>query len=146
MSAAKWERRGECNHCGYCCEFIGHKIFVFTPQPPTGATEVDRHFFAVRGIDLVAAGARAALRVDLFTPCKVYDRAARRCAIYAQRPVTCQLYPELPTQIVGTPCSYWFERQVAGQVERVGGNGAPPEIPRNFLEGGANGDRVDPGR
>lgn len=85
---------------------------------------------AVRGIELTEGGGKAAVRVDLFAPCKVHDLPGKRCLIYEQRPVTCRRFPERPEQIAGTPCSYWFDREVAGQVETLGGNGAPPEIRR----------------
>ena len=105
-------------------------MWGFTPQPPPGEPEIDRHFLAVRGIDLTAGGQKAAVRVDLFAPCKLHDLPGKRCLIYEQRPVTCRRFPERPEQIVGTPCSYWFERTVGGQVETLGGNGAPEHVRR----------------
>lgn len=85
---------------------------------------------AVRGIELTDGGRKGAVRVDLFAPCKVHDLAGKRCQIYDQRPVTCRVFPERPEQIVGTPCSYWFEREVGGQTETLGGNGTTEHVRR----------------
>ena len=68
--------------------------------------------------------------MDLFAPCKLHDMGNKRCLVYDHRPVTCRVFPETPEQIRGTPCSYWFEREVDGATEKIGGNGAPSEVPR----------------
>ena len=119
-----WTRRGECNHCGWCCEFIGRRIFTITPRPAPGQREIDWDFLRVRGFN--RTGVKASLPIGLHAPCWEHDVAAQRCKIHDTRPATCRAFPERPEQIDGTPCSYYFERvQPDGAIEQVGGDGAP---------------------
>ena len=105
-----WARRGECNHCGWCCQFIARvKITGFATDTPD-----DVAFLALR---------RPAPFVDVPGPCIKHDVAAQRCTIYEVRPKACRQFPERPEQIEDTPCSYWFEGvDATGVVIRRGGN------------------------
>ena len=107
--ADKWVRQGSCNHCGYCCQFIG-RFEMAVPEDMVG----DRKFQEVRGF----VGGK--LVGDFYAPCPEHVNA--RCAIYDQRPITCQEFPTEPNQVKDTPCSYWFENE---EGERIGGAGSP---------------------
>lgn len=114
----EWVRKGECNHCGYCCQFMGGRLMAFEHKPISG--EVDMEFLKMRGVSFRNDG-KAEMWADLYVPCVNHDSEAKRCRIYDERPRTCHLFPQLPEQIIGTPCSYWFER---GE-EKIGGMGSP---------------------
>lgn len=109
-SEGNWTRHGECDGCGWCCMAIGRVMVKF---PFAGR---DPEFDAVRGItDDVRI-------IEVVDPCSKLDQDTKRCTIYEKRPQTCRKWPEEPDEIVGTPCTYWFERE-DGMV--VGGDRSP---------------------
>lgn len=119
----RWTRMGECNHCGACCQNLSRQVLKIT-----GGTEVDRPYLELRGA--VPTGAQTFdLPVWVHAPCVAHESGAAtgnggggRCAIYDRRPRTCRDFPWRPDQVVGTPCSYRFERQVNGRTEIIAGD------------------------
>jgi hypothetical protein len=129
MSA--WARHGECNHCGHCCTYVAREVLVRTPAQ----IQRDPAFYQARGFaPMEVDGApRHVLWAWLYAPCpqhvEVCDPLAphvpdRRCAIESTKPPTCVAFPRLPQDIVGTPCSYWFEKDG----HAAGGQGSPHPV------------------
>lgn len=120
----RWTRRGECNHCGWCCQFSARSVAVVTGDDGAGLR--DPEYYRVRGFRLewhAGVPIRATSLVQHYQPCPQHTGAG--CALYADRPQTCRDFPWVPRQIVGTQCSYWFERDDDGALKRVGGLGSP---------------------
>lgn len=117
---AKWVRKGECNHCGYCCIFAVNRVRLFIKEP----NEQDKEFLAVRGFKFAATpqGIGWEAIAESYVPCPKHQE--NRCSIYDKRPETCKLFPQFPEQIIGTPCSYWFEDQ-EGMEKSIGGDASP---------------------
>lgn len=90
---------------------------------------VDKPFYLARGFQPteVDGARRYVLWAWLDAPCPQLRTEAwaygthHRCSIYETRPQTCQSFPRLPQDIVGTPCSYWFTQDG----EAIGGLGSP---------------------
>lgn len=125
-------RGGDCNHCGWCCQFmVIHRMTV----PSEDVNAESARFYAMRKGNL---GPDGKIRIVLhgFAPCSAHDAPAARCKEYDARPEACRLFPQLPEQIEGTPCSYWFDAvDDAGQVlERRGGLGSPYPSPPRFKD------------
>ena len=100
-------------------------------------------YIALRGGVAVDRSARKwDVPIDIKAPCEAHDSANLRCAIYDRRPRVCRDFPWNPDQVVGTPCSYWFVRQVAGREEVVAGGGAPEEIRGRSAPPPTNGGRT----
>lgn len=120
---AKWVRKGECNHCGYCCVFAVNRARLFIKEP----NEVDREFLVVRGFKLAITPMGTGLEIiaDCYVPCPKHVN--NRCSIYDRRPEACKLFPQSPEQILGTPCSYWFEDE-EGKERPMGGDASPYAI------------------
>jgi Fe-S-cluster containining protein len=131
-----WERKGDCNGCGWCCEKIARDVLVRTDAQVAR----DPAYYAARGFQPVTVDGerRHVLWAWLEAPCPELRRpvhmpgygvvGTHRCAIHDSKPETCRTFPRLPQDVVGTPCSYWFERtedDVAGRVTRAGGTGSP---------------------
>jgi Fe-S-cluster containining protein len=112
-----WVRHGECNHCGHCCTFVAREVLVRTREE----IRRDPAFYTARGFAEVEVDGqpRHVLWAWLHAPCPQFTGG--RCGIQAVKPETCVAFPQRPQDIVGTPCSYWFER--AGVA--VGGTGSP---------------------
>ena len=112
-----WTRHGECNHCGHCCTMVSRDVLVRTPEQ----VQRDAAFYRARGFQptRVDGELRYILFAWLQAPCPEFKD--ERCVIHDTKPQTCAEFPRLPVDIVGTPCSYWFERDGV----RVGGNGSP---------------------
>lgn len=127
------ERRGECNHCGWCCQFEGvHRNVV---EPAAGQATVhpsDRRFYELRGGQSVEGGRVVRYLMHAFAPCSAHVKEEKRCLAYADRPDICQEFPSIPEQIEGTPCSHWFEETVEGRVVQRGGEGSPHSTPPRF--------------
>ena len=87
-----FERTGECNHCGECC-----KGNVWKHLSPPQQREYEASAFN-----------------DGY--CYWYDRQARRCRIYADRPHYCLLFPQTPDQMPAE-CSYEFKFTRIGVVK-----------------------------
>ncbi len=119
----EWVRKGECNHCGWCCENVGYgQLFI-----PLGANYegLDEQYTQIRGFGESTSRGHTGhmVPVDFRTVCPLF--CDQRCSINATKPRTCSEYPLWPGQIVKTPCSYWFAR---GE-EKVGGEGSPHPWP-----------------
>jgi Fe-S-cluster containining protein len=127
------ERKGECNHCGWCCQFDGvHRNIV---SPPDGVPQLhpsDRKFYELRGGQSPDGGRTIRYLVQAYAPCSAHDKERKRCTIYDDRPLSCTEFPSIPGQIEGTPCSFWFEDVVDGAVVRRGGQGSPHPTPPAF--------------
>jgi Fe-S-cluster containining protein len=98
-----WTRHGECNGCGFCCQTFTRQAIVRNPD------EVDDlAFYQARGFtETTVDGRRCLVLLGWMTaPCPQHVESS--CRIYADRPRTCREFPAQPSDIVGTPCSYWF--------------------------------------
>lgn len=112
-------RRGECNACGHCCRYIGASQTVV--ENAHGLSDVA--FYRTRGFTLhhangVAVKATAQVWHEKVCP----EHRGDTCHSYETRPQTCRDFPSTPEQVIGTPCSYWFED---GHGTKVGGLGSP---------------------
>lgn len=125
-----WVRQGECNHCGWCCQFIGRRTMKFTGR----SEDYDRYYLELRGATMDSNRTGTA-PIAIFLPCTAHDNEAKRCEVYERRPRTCRDFPWNPEQAQGIPCSYWFSRTVNGQEEIIAGDGAPEDI-RLRVKGG----------
>ena len=117
---AKWIRRGECNHCGYCCLFAVNRARLFIKEP----NAQDREFLIIRGFNLAVTPMGVGLEyiADSYVPCPKHVES--RCSIYDKRPEACKLFPQFVEQVLGTPCSYWFEDE-EGVEKPMGGDASP---------------------
>lgn len=119
---AAWQRRGECNRCGYCCRFSFDPVQLFFPN---GDAKREA-FLKLRGFSPAHDGEQAGLSrwARIYDQCE--HHVADGCAIFGQdaRPQMCADFPSKPSQVVGTPCSYWFEDS-SGREPPVGGDGSP---------------------
>jgi Fe-S-cluster containining protein len=98
-------RTGECNHCGWCCQYLGQTTAVVDNL--AGLSDVP--FYRTRGFAIGHAEGvpvRAERTVWQYAPCP--EHVEGRCRTYDTRPETCRLFPTRAAQIVGTPCSYRF--------------------------------------
>ena len=112
-----WLRQGDCTHCGHCCTRIARAPIVRSERQMA----VDPAFYRARGFQAVELDGETqfVLYAWLEAPCPEFRD--NRCAIHATKPRTCAEFPRVPLDVVGTPCSYWFERGT----ERLGGMGSP---------------------
>ena len=117
---AKWTRKGDCNHCGWCCIFSVNRSRLFIKAP----SDRDREFLLTRGFKpaVTPMGVGLEILAEAYVPCPQHKNS--HCAIYDKRPEACRLFPEFPEQIVGTPCSYWFEDE-EGNEKPIGGDASP---------------------
>ena len=109
-----WTRHGECNHCGWCCEVLAREFVVRSP--------VDSYwveFYKARGFKKVSAGDFVGRFAVLTAPCP--EHINDRCALEERKPRRCKEFPVVPAEIIGSPCSYWFEN---GRM-KAGGTGSP---------------------
>lgn len=120
-----FERKGECNNCGWCCQFEG--VYRNIAQTPDGSplSESDRRFYAMRGGVTHDGGKTIRYLVHAFMPCDAHDQEAKTCTVYEDRPTICRNFPASPEQVEGSPCSYWFETVVDGEIVRRGGGESP---------------------
>lgn len=114
-------RMGECNHCGWCCQYDGVvRSVIHKPQ------EEDKRFYLLRGARFDQEKNVLHCVTHLHVPCTAHDVESKRCTVYENRPLPCQKFPEVPEQIEGTPCSHWFELRKGDVVlARRGGMGSP---------------------
>lgn len=122
------ERRGECNGCGWCCQFEGIHRNV-AGSGPLGLLSDERRFYELRGGSSPDGGQTVRYLVHAYAPCSNHDKDAKRCTDYANRPDICREFPSVPGQIEGTPCSHWFEDEHGN---RRGGEGSPYPTPALF--------------
>ena len=142
LFAVPWERKGVCNGCGWCCEYTSINRHRLDP-PPGGFTPTDIRYHLLRGALAVEDEERPGkvshfhLLTSSFARCSAFDTENRNCSIYDQRPAICRVFPQIPEQIEGTPCSYYFEvTDATGRVFRRGGNGSLYPTPPTFPESG----------
>ncbi len=120
-------RLGDCNGCGWCCQFVVIQR-ITTPV----VSEDEARFYSLRG-GMRGADGRFRLVQHAFVPCQAHDNEAKRCLAYDDRPEVCRVFPTSPDQIEGTPCTHWFEwAKEDGTVERRGGLGSPHPTPPRF--------------
>ncbi len=120
-----WERHGECNRCGWCCEKIARDVLVRTDEQVAR----DAPYYAARGFKrlMVDGEPRHVLWAWIESPCPQlmkkswYGGIDYRCRVQDDKPQTCTDFPRLPQDIVGTPCSYWFTQDG----KALGGSGSP---------------------
>jgi Fe-S-cluster containining protein len=118
-------RQGTCNDCGHCCEtFARHAVVRSDVQMAH-----DPEFYRVRGFQAreIDGEPVSVLLAWIAAPCPAHQDG--RCAVHDQKPQTCQDFPKHLADIVGTPCSYWFE---AGDV-KMGGLGSPYPVSADEL-------------
>ncbi len=128
------KRCGECNHCGWCCDFEAVRRNVVQANDGETLHPSDRRFYELRGGVTVDNGRKILMVVHEYAPCSAYNKDCKRCKDYDNRPLTCQEFPSMPGQIEGTPCSFWFETEVNGEIVRRGGGGSPYATPVRFEE------------
>lgn len=109
-----------------CCQFLGER--VMTMKFTGNSDDYDRQYLELRGIRVDPATRTGTKKIGIFLPCTAHDLAGRRCTVYERRPRTCRDFPWGPEQISGTPCSFWFSRNVNGKEEIIAGDGAPEDI------------------
>jgi Fe-S-cluster containining protein len=119
------QRHGECNSCGWCCQFV---VVQRVTIPSSEVTPESEHFYGLRGA-IKGVDGKLRLVQHAFVPCAAHDNIGKRCGSYETRPKTCETFPSLPEQIEGTPCSFWFEGDSG---ERRGGLGSPHATPPRF--------------
>jgi Fe-S-cluster containining protein len=121
------ERRGECNHCGWCCQFVAIQRHSLLPKVGQATVNEDhRKFLELRGAVTNPEQTVTRFVVHQFAPCSMHDD--QRCKDYECRPDVCRNFPETPEQIEGTPCTFWFED--ADGTMRGGGGSPYPTQPR----------------
>lgn len=124
------ERKGACNDCGWCCQFV---VIQRITVPVSEVTPDSTAFYRLRG-GLLGEDGKLRVVQHGFVPCSAHDNEKKRCMVYEDRPEVCKAFPTMPDQIEGTPCSHWFElTDEAGEVlERRGGLGSPHATPPRF--------------
>lgn len=129
-------RFGECNNCGWCCQFDGiHRNVVEHLDGNDMIHESDQQFYRLRGGKIIDGGKRILYVVQSYAPCSAHNQMDLKCKVYDNRPISCQEFPSTPEQIEGTPCSYWFETEINGKLIRRGGGGSPYPSPPVFSKG-----------
>lgn len=110
-------RMGECNHCGWCCQYLGsgHTKMKLALDPEQ---QEDRKYLEIRGFQVISEE-MAEIETLWYAPCPAHKDD--RCSVWEDRPYSCKTYPIRPAQIIRSPCSYWFEY---GDI-RVGGDASP---------------------
>src|SRR5512136_128177 len=101
-----WTRHGDCNRCGYCCEFMGP---VAMTTRVNGEGRLDKALWELRRPAVRDVSNREVLYIGhTYLPCSAHHLPST-CTIYDTRPETCRTFPVHPDQIEETPCSHWFE-------------------------------------
>ena len=126
---AKWVRKGDCNHCGWCCIFSFDPVLMFIPKDGGRQDE----FMKVRGFrPAVHEGKEGWLsHAEAYRPCPQHKNNG--CLVYDKRPAICKDFPWMPDQIKNTPCSYWFEDE-DGKEMPIGGDASPHGLQYNNFE------------
>ncbi len=121
---SEWKREGECNHCGWCCQNIGYGQ-MFVPRQNAFSGTSDPEYVKIRGFkETTSKGYEGhGIEVDFYNPCPAHIDS--KCSIWEGRPHACSSYPLWASQIIKTPCSYWFEKDE----KKVGGDGSPHPWP-----------------
>lgn len=118
----KWERNGTCTFCGYCCRF------PFQPTPlffPKGNAKLDQ-LLKIRGFVPASSDGTSGNMCYSLSYQKCPHHVDEKCDLYGkpERPQMCVDFPETPSQVRNTPCSYWFEDE-SGEQAPIGGEGSP---------------------
>ena len=122
-------RHGECNSCGWCCQFI---MVQRVTVPASHITTDSEKFYKLRG-GIMGEDGKLRVVQHAFIPCSAHDDEAKQCRAYDDRPQICHDFPSAPDQIEGTPCSHWFELTDDADtvIDRRGGlSSAHPTPPR----------------
>lgn len=128
------KKNGECNHCGWCCQFEGIHRNVVLPQDGSTTIDVtDQEFYKLRGGRADPDGRFVLYVMQAYVPCSAHNTTNMNCGIYENRPTICKEFPSKPEQIEGTPCSYWFEEIIDGKSIKRGGHGSPYPTPPVFM-------------
>lgn len=115
-------RKGECNQCGWCCEFMEIQRITISEQQ---ALTPDIEYFYLLRNGIKCNDGKIRLISHQFIPCN--NHINKNCNKYIERPDFCKMFPTIPEQIEGTPCSYWFELDGINR----GGLGSPyPTAPK----------------
>ena len=137
-----WTRQGECNHCGFCCLFLASEPHILSFNKD-GIKNKDGGFDAphaqIRGLVEQPDGSMA-VPAWFYSPCTAFDTKELRCGIHETKPEVCKDYPWLPSQVIGTPCSFYFEKVTTGDDKvlrtlRQGGQASP--FPGRTIQMGA---------
>jgi len=121
-----WTRKGDCNGCGWCCQFVYFNVNLIMPVERCGTHE--REYYQTRKLRLLHHGGEQCVQLNgqLWNPCQHHDNEAKQCKIYETRPQWCREFPTKPEHILSTPCSYYFSRELEnGRIEYAGGDGSP---------------------
>jgi len=125
----KWERKGDCNSCGWCCQFL--QVQRMTVLPHAVTPDIARCYLLRNGVQTEDGSVQ--IITHIFSPCQAHDAIGKKCTIYADRPEACKVFPTFPEQIEGSPCTYWFEKTGEdGSIERRGGLDSPHPSPPRF--------------
>lgn len=138
----KYERKGDCNNCGWCCQFEAvNQCTAAAEVKGANLDPSDLAFYQLRGGRSPDNGKTVRYLVHAFAPCAAHDVEGETCKIYENRPNICRTFPSNPDQIEGTPCSHWFEAEVDGQVIRRGGGQSPYPTEPEFLREEVDSER-----
>lgn len=129
-------RMGDCNHCGWCCQFEGLHRNVVESAAPNEKVEPDEvAFYTLRGGKVDIDGRLLRYIAQAYLPCSAHDSAEKKCKAYDVRPSICREFPAIPEQIEGTPCSHWFEGTLPnGEIIQRGGEGSLYPTPPRFAQ------------
>lgn len=123
-------RKGDCNNCGWCCQFEAVHRCSGVAQDGGHVDPDTRKFYELRGGQISADGRTIRYLMHAYVPCSAHDQERSTCSVYDDRPQICRDFPKTPDQIEGSPCSYWFESEVEGQIIYRGGINSPyPTMP-----------------
>lgn len=133
---AKLVRKGECNNCGWCCQFVALMRIVKDLSLPFGRIDEDLKRYHEFRNGVMGADGILLWVAQVLAPCVMHDNETKRCMIYEDRPQICREAPLTPNFVEGTPCSYWFEilDEDGNVVEYRGGLGSPHPTPPQFKE------------
>lgn len=109
------KRHGECDMCGWCCEILATGAKLLFPLEPMG-----KDYLEARGIEIVE-GRVGYKQLDIIDPCQ-HLCEDKTCAIHDTKPQYCRDWPRNPEDVIGHPCTYWFELDDG---RRVGGTRSP---------------------
>lgn len=126
---SEWTRQGECNHCGYCCLFLATQAHMLALEKDGFRDQhgkFDEQHLKVRHVMTdQAEPSKVVTHAWFYSPCSEFKVDELRCGIQETKPYTCSAYPWDPEQVIGTPCSYFFEKKQDDTTLRIGGQGSP---------------------
>jgi Fe-S-cluster containining protein len=113
-------RHGECNRCGWCCRYAAWS--VSRVENPQGLSDPD--YYRTRGFTLhFHKGMATMATAQVLHEQRCPEMAGDDCGMIESpaRPRTCGEFPSRPEQVIGIPCSYWFETDNGN----IGGDASP---------------------